>query len=103
MADANNEQAAAKTTQGGFRRRLVGTVRSNKMDKTVVVEVSRRFVDKKYKRYVKSRKRYMAHDADNEYFIGDEVEIRENRPFSKNKSWVVTRLVRASAERSRKS
>jgi small subunit ribosomal protein S17 len=77
----------------GFRRRLVGVVRSDKMDKTVVVEVVRRFVHRKYHKYVKTKERYKAHDETNEYGVGDRVEIRENRPISKQKRWVVTRLI----------
>ena len=60
-----------------FRRKLVGTVRSTKMDKTVVVEVVRRFAEKKYRKYIRERKRYQAHDPNNEFWVGDRVEIQE--------------------------
>ncbi len=89
----------SEQTKHGFRRKLVGIVRSHKMDKTVVVEVSRRFVSKKYRKYVRTRARYKAHDAENEFRAGDTVEIQEHSPFSKEKSWVVTRMVAASADR----
>ena len=79
------------------RRRLIGRVRSDKMDKTVVVEVVRFKRDKVYKKYVRVRKRYHAHDAKNEYKIGDRVEIIEHRPLSKNKRWAVTRLIERPA------
>ena len=85
----------------GFRRKLVGIVRSNKMEKTVVVEVIRNYVNGKYRKYVKARTRYKAHDPLNEYYVGDSVEIREHRPLSRGKRWVVTKLVRASSERSK--
>lgn len=83
----------------GFRRKLVGFVTSNRMDKTVTVEVTRRYAEKKYKKYVRSQKRYKAHDETNQYVIGDRVEITESRPISRHKRWVVTKLVAASPER----
>jgi small subunit ribosomal protein S17 len=82
--------------QGGFRRKLVGIVRSDKMEKTVIVEVVRRYVHGKYHKYVKTRERYKAHDEINQFNTGDRVEIRENRPLSKQKRWVVTRLIAAA-------
>jgi small subunit ribosomal protein S17 len=76
-----------------FRRRLLGKVVSNKMDKTVVVEVVRKSRDAMYKKYVRSRDRYKAHDEKNEFKVGDRVEIMEHRPISKDKRWKVIRLV----------
>ncbi len=70
-------------------RTLTGTVVSDKMTKTVVVEVSRLKVHPKYqKRYVVTT-RYAAHDEKGEYHVGDKVAIRESRPLSKTKRWVV--------------
>jgi small subunit ribosomal protein S17 len=77
----------------GFRRRMVGRVTSNKMDKTVTVEVIRDALDPVYKKYVRRRERYKAHDEQNQYKIGDRVEITEHRPISRDKRWLVTRLV----------
>lgn len=74
-------------------RRLIGQVRSDKMDKTVVVEVTRYQMDAMYKKYVKVRKRYKAHDETNEYRVGDRVEISEHRPLSKQKRWKVSKLI----------
>jgi len=71
------------------KRILQGTVISDKGDKTVVVNVERRFTDPVMKKTVRSRKRYHAHDADNKYKIGDTVLIEECRPLSKLKTWVV--------------
>ncbi|RMD51786.1 30S ribosomal protein S17 [Candidatus Parcubacteria bacterium] len=69
------------------RRRLQGTVVSDKMDKTVVVRVDRATISKKYlKRIVKS-KRYKAHDENNAAKVGDVVVIEECRPLSKDKRW----------------
>ena len=81
-----------------FRRRLVGRVISNKMDKTVVVEVVRRSRDAMYKKYVHHRARYKAHDEKNEFGVGDQVEIMEHRPISKHKRWKVVRLVARAVE-----
>jgi small subunit ribosomal protein S17 len=78
------------------RRRLIGRVASDKMNKTVVVEVVRYKVDRVYKKYVKVRKRYQAHDENNEYHTGDRVEIMEHRPLSKNKRWKVSNLITRS-------
>ncbi|MEM9691784.1 MAG: 30S ribosomal protein S17 [Myxococcota bacterium] len=92
-------EAAAPEKKRGFRRKLTGTVRSSKMDKTVIVEVVRYYRHRKYAKYVKTRERYAAHDEENYYRAGDRVEIQESRPLSKSKRWVVIRLVAASAER----
>jgi small subunit ribosomal protein S17 len=76
------------------RRRLMGTVVSNKMDKTAVVQVGRAFQHPLYGKVVRSHKRYMAHDADNACEIGDTVVIVESQPISKHKRWVVQEIVR---------
>ena len=81
-----------------FRRRLLGKVVSNKMDKTVVVEVVRRARHTVYKKYVRNRDRYKAHDEKNEFKVGDRVEIMEHRPISKDKRWRVIRLVARAVE-----
>jgi len=75
------------------RRRLIGRVASAKMQKTVVVEVVRFKRDNVYKKYVKVRKRYKAHDEQGEYRAGDQVEIEEHRPLSREKRWKVVRLI----------
>jgi small subunit ribosomal protein S17 len=82
----------------GFRRKMVGRVTSNKMDKTVVVEVIRNSRDAVYKKYVRQRERYKAHDPENAYRVGDRVEIQEHRPISRDKRWLVIRLVSRSVE-----
>lgn len=68
-------------------RSLIGVVVSTKMEKTVVVSVSRKVRHPKYKKYVSSRRRYYAHDERGECQVGDEVEIFETRPLSKLKRW----------------
>ncbi|MDE0537410.1 MAG: 30S ribosomal protein S17 [Rhodospirillales bacterium] len=71
------------------RRVMQGVVVSDKMDKTVVVNVERRFKHPLYKKYIKRSKKYVAHDEANEKKIGDVVSIRECRPLSKRKRWEV--------------
>lgn len=75
------------------RRRLTGVVVSNKMDKTVVVEVSRTYIHQLYKKVVRSKKRFMAHDEKN-CQVGDRVRIVESRPLSRRKRWVVEEILR---------
>jgi small subunit ribosomal protein S17 len=72
-----------------MRRELTGKVVSNKMTKTVVVEVERKVLHPKYKKYVRQSNKYHAHDETNECQINDEVVIREARPMSKLKRWTV--------------
>ncbi len=79
------------------RRRLTGVVTSDKMMKTVVVEVTRTFRHPLYKKVVHLRKRYKAHD-DMECHIGDKVVIVESKPLSSEKRWVVQSIVRRSGE-----
>jgi small subunit ribosomal protein S17 len=69
---------------------MQGTVVSDKMDKTVVVEVERRVAHPLYKKIVRHTKKYVAHDESNALKIGDLVRIRECRPLSKRKCWEVT-------------
>ena len=80
------------------KRTMIGRVHSDKMDKTVVVEVTRRVRDPRYKKFVQKRARYAAHDENNECKIGDKVEIIESRPLSKNKHWVVTKVMEKAVE-----
>ncbi|NOY25856.1 MAG: 30S ribosomal protein S17 [Oligoflexia bacterium] len=70
-------------------RVFVGRVVSDKMDKTVVVEVERKVLHPKYRKYVNRRKKYKAHDAENAYKMDDIVVIAESRPLSRTKRWVV--------------
>jgi small subunit ribosomal protein S17 len=85
--------APADTGHLVYRRKLIGRVRSDKMNKTVVVEVVRFKREGIYKKYVRVRKRYKAHDEKNEFKVGDRVEIIESRPLSREKRWAVARLV----------
>jgi small subunit ribosomal protein S17 len=85
---------AAQHESHGFRRKMVGRVISAKMQKTVVVEVVTHRRDPLYGKYVRSRARYKAHDEKSEFKAGDEVEIQEHRPISRDKRFIVTRLVK---------
>lgn len=71
------------------KRILQGVVVSDKMDKTVVVQVERRVMHPVYKKYIKSSKKYHAHDENNACKVGDVVRIQECRPISKTVTWVV--------------
>ncbi len=82
-----------EATRGTHRRTLVGTVTSDKMQKTVVVIVSHRVRSVAYKKYMTKRVKYKAHSENNEFHIGDKVEIVESRPLSKDKRWRVAKLI----------
>jgi len=68
---------------------LKGKVVSDKSNKTIVVEVSRRFVHPKFKKVITTSKKYHAHDENNKFKIGDQVSIIESKPISKLKRWTV--------------
>ena len=87
-AAANEQQAQAKT-----QRKLVGRVVSDKMQKTVVVQVERRVRHPGMGKIITRSSKYHAHVASGEFREGDLVEIAEGRPISKTKSWVVTKLL----------
>ncbi len=75
------------------RRTLVGLVTSDKMQKTVVVMVTHRVRSQAYKKYMTKRVKYKAHSENNDFHVGDRVEIVESRPLSKDKRWRVAKLV----------
>ena len=79
------------------RNEKVGNVVSTKMQKTIVVEVEMRKAHPKYKRIVKSSKKFYAHDEQNSARVGDVVRIRETRPLSKLKRWALEEIVRRSS------
>jgi len=81
-----------------FKRTLIGRVKSDKMNKTIVVEVVRSKMEPMYKKYVRVRKTYQAHDEENTCRIGDRVEIIEHRPLSKNKRWALLNLVERAVQ-----
>jgi len=72
---------------------MVGTVTSNKADKTVTVLVERLVKHRLYLKYVRRRTKFAAHDDQNDCRIGDKVQISESRPLSKTKRWRVVKIV----------
>jgi small subunit ribosomal protein S17 len=91
MAEATNIVAAT-----GKRKQRVGEVVSNKMTKTIVVRVERRFPHPQYKKIVTSYKKFYAHDEKSEAKPGDTVRIEESRPLSKLKRWTLIEVVERS-------
>lgn len=79
--------AAPPATVERRRRVLVGQVVSDKMDKTIVVRVIRRYKHPQYRKYVNEQVKYKAHDERNEARVGDKVRIVESRPLSRDKRW----------------
>ncbi len=82
----------------GVRKERVGEVVSNKMAKTIVVRVERRFPHAQYKKIVTAYKKFYAHDEKSEAKIGDTVRIEETRPLSKLKRWKLVEVVERNAE-----
>jgi len=80
------EETARKKTR-------VGVVASNKMDKTVVVTVERIVPHPKYRKFIRRRNKFSAHDSENQCQIGDRVLIQESRPLSRTKRWVVVEVL----------
>jgi small subunit ribosomal protein S17 len=81
----------------GNAKSLIGVVVSDKMDKTVVVQVERLVKHPVYKKYVRRRKRFSAHDEGNACRVGDTVMIRQSRPLSKTKHWRVSKVLQQVA------
>lgn len=79
------------------RKRLVGIVASDKMDKTIVVVVERQYRHPLYQKVVRSTKKYLAHDEENACQVGDRVRILESRPLSRRKRWVVEEILERAA------
>ena len=93
----------AETTQTpesarGNRKERVGQVISNKMGKTIVVRVERRFPHPKFKKVITGYKKFYAHDEKNEAKVGDRVRIEETRPISKLKRWRLVSVVEKSID-----
>jgi len=76
-----------------LRKERTGLVTSNKMDKTIVVQVERRVKHPIYKKFVKKSSKFAAHDEKNDCNIGDTVRIMETRPLSKNKCWRLVEII----------
>jgi small subunit ribosomal protein S17 len=88
----------AEQKKQGLKNEKIGEVVSTKMQKTIVVEVSRRVPHPLYKRIVKKRKRFYAHDATQDAKLGDVVRIVECRPLSATKRWNLVEVIRRAAQ-----
>jgi small subunit ribosomal protein S17 len=89
MAEATNNQATGR----GTRKERVGEVISNKMAKTIVIRVQRRFPHPKFRKVVTGYKKYYVHDEKSEAKLGDRVRVEETRPLSKLKRWRLVEVV----------
>ena len=86
------EENAVQTVKAS-KRSFVGLVTSEKMDKTIVVTIATKKMDRLYKKYVTRTKKYMAHDEKNDAHVGDTVRIVECRPLSRNKCWRLAEII----------
>ncbi len=86
------------TAARGSRKERLGRVISNKMTKTIVVSVERRFQHPQYKKVIKAFSKFYAHDEKNEAKVGDVVLIEETRPLSKLKRWRLAQILEKSEE-----
>jgi len=82
----------------GHRKERVGDVVADKMNKTIVVRVERRFRHPRFKKVVTAYSKFYAHDEKNEAKVGDRVRIQETRPLSKTKSWRLVEIVERTQE-----
>ena len=96
MTEATNNSATTSASQS-HRNEKVGNVVSTKMQKTIVVEVEMRKAHPKYKRVMRTSKKFYAHDEHNTARVGDVVRIRETRPLSRLKRWQLEEIVRRSS------
>jgi small subunit ribosomal protein S17 len=97
MTETASVTSASTTESTSRRNEKVGIVVSTKMQKTIVVEIEMRKAHPKYKRVMKSNKKFYAHDEQNSARLGDVVRIREARPLSKLKRWSLEEIVRRSS------
>jgi small subunit ribosomal protein S17 len=95
MAETNTQVA---TEERGHRKERVGEVISNKMTKTIIVRVERRFPHPRYKKVVTGYSKFYAHDEKSEAKVGDRVRIRETRPLSKMKNWRLVEVVEKNTD-----
>ena len=86
-----------ETQAAGRRKELIGHVVSNRMNKTIVVQVIRKKSHPLYTRVISKAKKFYAHDEKNEAHIGDVVKLEETRPLSKLKRWKLKEIVRKTA------
>lgn len=75
------------------KKMFTGVVKSDKMDKTITVSITKRTVHRLYKKYVNLTKKVKAHDENNDAHVGDRVRVIESRPISKDKKWRLVEIV----------
>jgi small subunit ribosomal protein S17 len=92
------QQQELKKNSMQKRRNVVGVVVSNKMQKTIIVQVDRQVCHSLYKKYIEKSHRYKAHDEKNEAKIGDRVCLVESRPLSREKRWVLQSILRRAGQ-----
>src|SRR3954469_4236520 len=100
MAETITTSTPSTTTASsdrGNRKERIGEVISNKMAKTIIVRVERRFAHPRFKKVVTGYKKFYAHDEKSEAKVGDRVRIEETRPLSKTKHWRLVEVVEKSA------
>ena len=100
MPDTNtaNPPAPGAAVERGHKKERVGEVVSNKMAKTIVVRVERRFPHPRFRKVVTAFKKFYAHDEKSEAKLGDKVRIQECRPLSKTKRWRLVEVVERNAD-----
>ena len=94
----NIPENASAGEERNQRKLMRGTVISNKMQKTLVVQVDRKVRHPVYEKFVSKRTKLYAHDENNEAQIGDEVELSQTRPMSKLKAWRLVRILRKAPQ-----
>jgi small subunit ribosomal protein S17 len=95
---ATTPETAASAAERANRKERVGEVIANKMAKTIIVRVERRFPHPKFKKVITGYKKFYAHDEKSEAKVGDRVRIQETRPLSKTKRWRLVEIVERGIE-----
>ncbi len=103
LDSAKSADAGVRASERGNRKERIGEVLSNKMAKTIVVQVERRFPHPKFRKVVTEYKKFYAHDEKGEAKPGDKVRIEETRPLSKTKRWRLVEVVEKATEVARGS
>jgi len=88
-----NSTTASSAVQRAARKEKIGVVVSNKMNKSITISVEKKVKDSMYHKFMKSSRKFMAHDEQNECNVGDRVRIVETRPLSKNKCWRLVEII----------
>ena len=91
-------ETQSNINERGLRKSMIGIVTSDKMQKTVVVTVSRRVKDPTYQKFVVKKSKFKAHDEKNEAKMGDKVLLYETKPISKDKKWKVGKILTKAVE-----